>query len=58
MTAVFIVLNAGSSSLKFQIFEVRDGHEPLSVFKGLFERVSAAKHTLSSRTWAASSWTS
>ena len=37
MTPVFIVLNAGSSSLKFQVFEAREGGDPSVVFKGLFE---------------------
>ena len=37
MTPVLIVLNAGSSSLKFQVFETPDGAEPRLVFKGLFE---------------------
>jgi acetate kinase len=37
MTPVLIILNAGSSSLKFQVFEEVDGAEPRIAFKGLFE---------------------
>ena len=37
MTPAFIVLNAGSSSLKFQIFDVHEGEQPSLVFKGQFE---------------------
>ncbi len=37
MTPVIIVLNAGSSSLKFQIFDARADEDPKVVFKGLFE---------------------
>ena len=42
MTPVFIVLNAGSSSLKFQVFEAREGGDPSVVFKGLFEGLGNA----------------
>ena len=42
MTPVLIVLNAGSSSLKFQVFEARDGGDPSVVFKGLFEGLRRA----------------
>jgi acetate kinase len=44
MTPVFIVLNAGSSSLKFQIFEALDSAEPRMIFKGLFEGLGGAAH--------------
>lgn len=37
MTPVSVVLNAGSSSLKFQVFETPDGGEPRVDFRGLFE---------------------
>ena len=37
MTPLLIVLNAGSSSLKFQVFDVLDGGEPQLVWKGLYE---------------------
>ena len=42
MTPVLIVLNAGSSSLKFQVFETPDGGEPRVVFRGLFEGLGGA----------------
>ena len=44
MTPVLIVLNAGSSSLKFQVFEMPDGAEPRVVCKGLFEGLGGAAH--------------
>src|SRR5215217_5799463 len=44
MTPVLIVLNAGSSSLKFQVFDMLDGAEPLPVWKGLFEGLGGAAH--------------
>jgi hypothetical protein len=44
MTPVFIVLNAGSSSLKFQVFDVLDYAEPRVAFKGLFEGLGDAAH--------------
>ena len=44
MTPVLIVLNAGSSSLKFQVFEVLDGAEPRLVWKGLFEGLGGSAH--------------
>lgn len=37
MKPAFVVLNAGSSSLKFQIFDAHEGAEPSLVFKGQFE---------------------
>jgi acetate kinase len=37
MIPVLIVLNAGSSSLKFQVFDVPDGAEPGLVWRGLYE---------------------
>ena len=37
MTPVLIVLNAGSSSLKFQVFDMPDGAEPQLVWRGLYE---------------------
>jgi acetate kinase len=39
MTEVCIALNAGSSSLKFQIFEAAAADERSVVFRGLFERL-------------------
>ncbi len=44
MTPVSIVLNAGSSSLKFQVFETHDGREPSVDFKGLFEGLGGSAH--------------
>ncbi|MDF2811785.1 MAG: acetate kinase [Microvirga sp.] len=46
MTPVCIVLNAGSSSLKFQVFEMQDGAEPRVDFKGLFEGLGGSAHFL------------
>lgn len=46
MTPVSIVLNAGSSSLKFQVFETQDGAEPRVDFKGLFEGLGGSAHFL------------
>ena len=37
MTPVFLVLNSGSSSLKFQIFDAKDTGEANRIFRGLFE---------------------
>jgi len=37
MAPVFLVLNAGSSSLKFQVFEASDSDEPRRIYRGLFE---------------------
>ena len=39
---VLIVLNAGSSSLKFQVFDMVDGAEPRLVWKGLYEGLGGA----------------
>lgn len=44
MTPILIVLNAGSSSLKFQVFEITDGAEPLVILTGLFEGLGGAAH--------------
>src|SRR5215207_3320834 len=51
MTPVFLVLNAGSSSLKFQVFEAGETDEPRRIYRGLFEglggtpRLSVKDHT-------------
>jgi acetate kinase len=37
MIPVFLVLNAGSSSLKFQVFELADEAAPHRVYRGLFQ---------------------
>lgn len=44
MIPVLIVLNAGSSSLKFQVFDVPDGVEPQLVWKGLYEGLGGTAH--------------
>ncbi|UVF22305.1 acetate/propionate family kinase (plasmid) [Microvirga terrae] len=44
MTPVLIVLNAGSSSLKFQVYDMVDGAEPQLVWKGLFEGLGETAH--------------
>jgi acetate kinase len=44
MTPVLIVLNAGSSSLKFQVYDMLDGVEPRLVWKGLFEGLGGTAH--------------
>jgi acetate kinase len=44
MTPVLIVLNAGSSSLKFQVYDMLDGVEPQLVWKGLFEGLGGTAH--------------
>lgn len=46
MTPVLIVINAGSSSLKFQVFDVPDGAEPRLVWKGLYEGLGGSAHFL------------
>lgn len=65
MTPVLVVLNAGSSSLKFQVFEEVDGAEPNVVFKGLFEGLGSAAHfvikdttgaILDEMSWGSSEW--
>ncbi|WP_262300285.1 acetate/propionate family kinase [Microvirga sesbaniae] len=42
MIPVLIVLNAGSSSLKFQVYDMVDGAEPRLVWKGLYEGLGGA----------------
>jgi acetate kinase len=37
VTPVFLVLNSGSSSLKFQVFEAKGAGEPRGIFRGQFE---------------------
>ena len=46
MIPVLIVLNAGSSSLKFQVFDVPDGAEPRLIWKGLYEALGGSAHFL------------
>jgi len=44
MTPVLIVLNAGSSSLKFQVFDMPDEAEPQLVWRGLYEGLGGDAH--------------
>lgn len=44
MIPVLIVVNAGSSSLKFQVFDIFDGAEPRLVWKGLYEGLGGTAH--------------
>lgn len=44
MIPVLIVINAGSSSLKFQVFDMPDADEPRLVWKGLYEGLGGAAH--------------
>src|SRR5829696_3378378 len=44
MIPTLVVLNAGSSSLKFQVFEMGDGAEPRLVWKGHYEGLGGAAH--------------
>ncbi len=44
MIPVLIVLNAGSSSLKFQVFDIEEGAEPRLVWKGFYEGLGGAAH--------------
>ncbi|GEO13779.1 acetate/propionate family kinase [Microvirga aerophila] len=44
MIPVLIVLNAGSSSLKFQLFDIEGDVEPRLVWKGLYEGLGGAAH--------------
>jgi acetate kinase len=37
MTPVLLVLNAGSSSIKFQLFEAGATGEPRRIYRGLFD---------------------
>jgi acetate kinase len=50
MTPVLIVLNAGSSSLKFQVYDMVDGAEPRLVWKGLFEGLGGTAHFIAKDT--------
>src|SRR4051794_26311521 len=46
MIPVLLVLNAGSSSLKFQVFELREAEDPRRIFRGLFEGLGTVPHLL------------
>ena len=44
MRPVFLVLNAGSSSIKFQLFDAGGAGEPRRVYRGLFEGLGGSPH--------------
>lgn len=46
MTSVLLVLNASSSSLKFQVFAFGGTADPRRIFKGVFEELSGSPHLL------------
>ncbi|MBF9232398.1 acetate/propionate family kinase [Microvirga alba] len=46
MMPVFAVINAGSSSLKFQIFEISNLAEPRVVYRGFFEGLGEQAHLI------------
>lgn len=46
MIPVFLVLNAGSSSLKFQVFEAAGTDEPRRIYRGLVEGLGGQAHLL------------
>ncbi|MEE1609792.1 acetate/propionate family kinase [Microvirga sp. CF3016] len=62
MIPVLIVLNAGSSSLKFQVFDIEGDTEPRLVWKGLYEGLGGAAHFIVRHAGGANldemSWTS
>ena len=44
MAQVCLALNAGSSSLKFQMFEQEPADERIILFRGMFERLNGSAH--------------
>jgi acetate kinase len=46
MRPVFLVLNAGSSSIKFQLFDAAGTGEPRRIYRGLFEGFGSSPHFL------------
>lgn len=46
MNSVLLVLNTGSSSLKFQVFAFGETADLLRIFKGVFEELSGSPHLL------------
>jgi acetate kinase len=46
MIPVLLVLNAGSSSLKFQVFDLVEAESPRRAFRGLFEGLGGSPHLL------------
>lgn len=50
MTRVLVALNAGSSSLKFQVFEMLERAKPRLVWRGFYEGLRSAAHFVVRRT--------
>src|SRR6185312_13948198 len=46
MVPVYLVLNAGSSSIKFQLFDASGTGEPRRIYRGLFEGLGSSPHFL------------
>src|SRR6478672_11354582 len=46
MAPVFLVLNAGSSSIKFRIFEAGRAEEPRRIYRGIFEGLGSSPRFL------------
>src|SRR4051794_7233402 len=44
MSSVYLVLNAGSSSIKFQLFEAGGVDEPRRIYRGLFDGLGSSPH--------------
>ena len=44
MTPVFLVLNSGSSSLKFEVFDAKGDGEPRRMLRGQFEELGSKPH--------------
>jgi acetate kinase len=44
MVPVSLVLNAGSSSIKFQLFEAGGVDEPRRIYRGLFDGLGSSPH--------------
>src|SRR4029450_5164186 len=44
MSSVSLVLNAGSSSIKFQLFEAGGADEPRRIYRGLFEGLGSSPY--------------
>ena len=53
MTDVILVVNAGSSSVKFSAFDVEDGGNPALIFKGQMEGIGSRPHFIARDTAAA-----
>ena len=44
MSSVYLVLNAGSSSIKFQLFDAGGVDEPQRIYRGLFDGLGSSPH--------------